>query len=78
MLVDNSPCHFLSFTLRPQENNGLLFVLLAFPYFPSCFKMQTEKVRLEYSEDMSIISAFSIVFERIPELRFDENNNLLK
>ncbi|KAJ8753369.1 hypothetical protein K2173_019768 [Erythroxylum novogranatense] len=32
---------------------------------------ETEKVRLEYSEDMSILRAFSIVFERRPELRLD-------
>ncbi|EEF40859.1 polyamine oxidase 2 [Ricinus communis] len=32
---------------------------------------ETEKVRQEYSEDMSISNAFSIVFERRPELRLE-------
>ncbi|XP_021274234.1 probable polyamine oxidase 2 [Herrania umbratica] len=32
---------------------------------------ETDKVRLEHSEDMSISRAFSIVFERRPELRLD-------
>lgn len=32
--------------------------------------MQTEEVRKEFSEDMSITRAFSIVFERKPELRY--------
>lgn len=36
--------------------------------------MQTEKVRQEFSEDMSILRAFSIVFERRPDLRFNEIN----
>lgn len=36
--------------------------------------MQTEKIRQEISEDMSIFRAFSIVFERRPDLRFNEMN----
>jgi len=31
--------------------------------------MQTNKVRDEFSEDMSILRALKIVFERKPELR---------
>lgn len=31
--------------------------------------MQTDNVRKEFSEDMSILRALSIVFERRPELR---------
>lgn len=38
--------------------------------FESILK-ETEKVRLEHNEDMSIQSAFSIVFERRPELRLE-------
>lgn len=34
--------------------------------------MQTDKVRQEFSEDMSIRRAFSIVFDRRPDLRYDE------
>lgn len=34
------------------------------------FVVQTDKVREEFSEDMSITRAFSIVFERNPELRY--------
>ncbi|KDP37732.1 hypothetical protein JCGZ_05222 [Jatropha curcas] len=38
--------------------------------FESILK-ETEKVRLEHKEDMSILSAFSIVFERRPDLRLE-------
>ncbi|XP_037493268.1 polyamine oxidase 2 isoform X2 [Jatropha curcas] len=38
--------------------------------FESILK-ETEKIRLEQNEDMSILSAFSIVFERRPELRLE-------
>ena len=37
--------------------------------------MQTDKVRQEFSEDMSIRRAFSIVFDRRPDLRFNERND---
>ncbi|XP_052480971.1 polyamine oxidase 2 [Gossypium raimondii] len=36
-----------------------------------CILEETNKVRQEHSEDMSISSAFSIVFERRPELRLE-------
>jgi hypothetical protein len=36
--------------------------------------MQIDKIRQEYAEDMSILRAFSIVFERRPELRFNHIN----
>ena len=34
------------------------------------FDGQTDKVRQEHSEDMSIIHAISIILERRPDLRF--------
>lgn len=37
--------------------------------------MQTDKIRQEHDEDMSIQCAISIVFERMPELRFCEHTS---
>jgi polyamine oxidase len=39
--------------------------------FESILK-ETDKIRQEMSSDVSILHAFSIVFERRPELRFDQ------
>lgn len=54
---------------------GLKFYSVS-PVFELVFVslMQTEKVRQEISEDMSILRAFSIVSERRPDLRFNEMN----
>lgn len=40
--------------------------------------MQTEKVRNEYSQDMSIRQAISIILDRHPELKYGKEKNLLQ
>lgn len=58
--------------LDHENLNVIFFVNALFEVF--MFLMQTEKVRQEHSEDMSILRAFSIVFGRRPDLRFNEMN----
>lgn len=51
---------------------------MGYPLRSVClYAMQTDKVRQEFKEDMSISRAFSMVFDRRPDLRFDERNNVL-
>lgn len=52
----------------------MLLSVIAFFELVSVSLMQTEKIRQDISEDMSILRAFSIVFERRPDLRFNEMN----
>nr|KYP73321.1 putative polyamine oxidase 2 [Cajanus cajan] len=51
------------FDMILQEASHLIFVVI--------FLMQTNHVREEFTEDMSILRALSIVFERKPELRLE-------
>ena len=55
--------------LDPQNS----IVLLSIFWVGFFSTMQTNKVREEFSEDMSISRAFSIVFDRRPDLRFTSN-----
>jgi hypothetical protein len=50
------------------SNDGHSFTCFFFSW------MQTDEIRQEFDEDMSILCAFSIVFERRPELRFNHIN----
>lgn len=52
-----------------QAHKRYCAVFFMFSFTLNC--MQANKVREEYSEDMSIQQAFSLVFERRPDLRFD-------
>ncbi|KAK6919768.1 Amine oxidase [Dillenia turbinata] len=52
-----------------KEANIDVVLLVSSSYFDLLPTLQTDKVRQELHEDMSILRAFSIVFERRPELR---------
>lgn len=46
--------------------------LLVYELLISLFNLQTDKLRCENREDMSIAQAITIVLERCPDLRFHQ------